>query len=228
MPKLGQYVSGFDEKLEQYAVAQGWFTEPPRKAMSRWVLRGVLAIVAGGIAIFGGVNLPSQGLLILGVAAIAGGILLLVMATAMPARTMPGAMIRAMLEAYRRTLDKTMAQARSMGQVVDEAAIPLLETPDDAVVWGVALGLQEQVEQVLERTVDDLKDGRVAVGLPAGVVRVGRERRELGQLRRQQRLGAGPDEQLRHPQLRRHDGRPVDDRELAVVVGQRWRVRGRR
>ena len=164
MPKLGQYVSGFDEKLEQYAVAQGWFTEPPRKAMSRWVLRGVLAIVAGGIAIFGGVNLPSQGLLILGVAAIAGGILLLVMATAMPARTMPGAMIRAMLEAYRRTLDKTMAQARSMGQVVDEAAIPLLETPDDAVVWGVALGLQEQVEQVLERTVDDLKDGRVQSG----------------------------------------------------------------
>ena len=61
-------MSGFDEKLEQYAVAQGWFTEPPRKAMSRWVLRGVLAIVAGGIAIFGGVNLPSQGLLLLGVA----------------------------------------------------------------------------------------------------------------------------------------------------------------
>ena len=164
MPKLGQYVSGFDEKLEQYAVAQGWFTEPPRKAMSRWVLAACSPSSPAGSRIFGGVNLPSQGLLILGVAAIAGGILLLVMATAMPARTMPGAMIRAMLEAYRRTLDKTMAQARSMGQVVDEAAIPLLETPDDAVVWGVALGLQEQVEQVLERTVDDLKDGRVQSG----------------------------------------------------------------
>src|SRR5262249_41631278 len=80
-------------------------------------------------------------------------------------RTMPGAMIRAMLVAYRRTLDKTMAQARSMGQVVDEAAIPLLETPDDAVVWGVALGLQDRVEQVLERTVDDLRDGRVRAGV---------------------------------------------------------------
>jgi uncharacterized membrane protein YgcG len=164
MPKLGQYVSGFDTKLEQHAVAQGWFTEPPAKATSRWVVRGVLVIIAGGIAIFGGANLPSQGLIILGVAAIAGGITLLVMATAMPARTMPGAMIRAMLEAYRRTLDKTMAQARSMGQVVDEAAIPLLETPDDAVVWGVALGLQDRVEQVLERTVDDLKDGRAQAG----------------------------------------------------------------
>jgi uncharacterized protein len=164
MPKLGQYVSGFDKKLEQHAVAQGWFTEPPGKATSRWLGRGVLAIIGGGVAIFGGLNLPSQGLLILGVAAIAGGVLLLVMATAMPARTMPGAMIRAMLEAYRRTLDKTMQQARSMGQVVDEAAIPLLETPDDAVVWGVALGLQDRVEQVLERTVDDLKDGRTQSG----------------------------------------------------------------
>jgi hypothetical protein len=37
----------------------------------------------------------------------------------MPSRTMPGAMIRAML-AYRRTLEKTMAQ-RSMGEVVREA-----------------------------------------------------------------------------------------------------------
>ena len=53
-------------------------------------------------------------------------------------------MIRAMLEAYRRTLEKTMAQARSMGEVVETAAIPLIESPDDAVVWGVALGLQSR------------------------------------------------------------------------------------
>jgi uncharacterized membrane protein YgcG len=164
MPKLGQYVSNFNEKLEEHAVAQGWFTEPPGKATTRWRGRGILAIIGGGIAIFGGLNLPSNGLLILGIAAVAGGILLLAMASAMPARTMPGAMIRAMLEAYRRTLDKTMQQARSMGQVVDEAAIPLLETPDDAVVWGVALGLQDRVEQVLERTVDDLKEGRTQTG----------------------------------------------------------------
>jgi hypothetical protein len=69
-----------------------------------------------------------------------------------------------MLEAYRRTLEKTMAQARSMNQVVTESAIPLIESPDDAVVWGVALGLQSQVEQVLERTADDLQQGRAQGG----------------------------------------------------------------
>ena len=78
----------------------------------------------------------------------------------MQAVTLPGAMIRAMLAAYRRTLEKTMAQARSMDQVVAEAGLPWLETPDQAVVWGVALGLDKQIEHVLERSLEDLQAGR--------------------------------------------------------------------
>ncbi len=97
-------------------------------------------------------------------ALVVAGVVLLILSRSMPARTMPGAMVRAMLEAYRRTLEKTMAQARTMDQVVAESAIPLIEDPDDAVVWGVALGLQTEVEQVLERTADDLKGGRSSVG----------------------------------------------------------------
>ena len=78
----------------------------------------------------------------------------------MPARTKDGAVIVAMLEAYRRTLEKTMAMSRSMGQVVEASAIPLIEDPDDAVVWGVALGLQDEVEGVLARSAEDLSTGR--------------------------------------------------------------------
>ena len=77
----------------------------------------------------------------------------------MPAVTMPGAMIRAMLHAYRRTLKKTMEQARSMQQVVEEAGLDWLDTPDQAVVWGTALGLQSQIEDVLDRSLEDLKQG---------------------------------------------------------------------
>lgn len=69
-----------------------------------------------------------------------------------------------MLEAYRRTLGKTMEQARSMDQVVQEAKLPWIETPDQAAVWGVALGLQDEVERVVERSVDDLRSGRVVQG----------------------------------------------------------------
>ena len=73
----------------------------------------------------------------------------------MPARTMAGAMQRAWLNAYRRTLSKTMEQARSMDQVVEEAGLDWLETPDQALVWSVALGLTGQVEDVLGRTLAD-------------------------------------------------------------------------
>ena len=72
---------------------------------------------------------------------------------------MPGAMIRAMLAAYRRTLQKTMEQARSMQQVVDEAGLDWLDTPDQAVVWGTALGLQGEIEGVLSRSLEDVKRG---------------------------------------------------------------------
>ncbi|MBA2717910.1 MAG: hypothetical protein H0U52_01530 [Chloroflexi bacterium] len=78
--------------------------------------------------------------------------------------TLPGAMIRAMLAAYRRTLKKTMDQARSMDQVVAESGLSWLETPDQAVVWGTALGLHDEIEKVLERTMEDERDGRVAAG----------------------------------------------------------------
>ena len=37
---------------------------------------------------------------------------------------------------------------------------PWLETPDQAVVWGVALGLRRDVETVLDRTASDLAAGR--------------------------------------------------------------------
>ena len=90
-------------------------------------------------------------------------------------------MIRAMLAAYRRTLKKTMDQARSMDQVVAEAGLPWLETPDQAVVWGTALGLQNEIEDVLERSLDDQREGRRAaagaVWLPTWYGTAGGERR---------------------------------------------------
>ncbi len=165
---LGKDVGGFDKRIEEHVVAQGWFTETPAKATSRWVGRGVLAIIAGGISVFVGFQLPSDGLVVVGGSLIAAGVVMLILARSMPSRTMPGAMIRAMLEAYRRTLEKTMAQARTMGEVAETAAIPLIESPDDAVVWGVALGLQSEVEAVLQRTVDDVKSGVAPFGyMPA-------------------------------------------------------------
>ena len=71
----------------------------------------------------------------------------------MPCRTKLGAMLQAMLAAYKRTLQYTMAQAGSMDEVVGRKALPWVTTPDAAMAWGVAFGLNREIETVLGRTV---------------------------------------------------------------------------
>jgi len=166
LPTFGTHVGEFDTRLEEHVVKRGWITEKPSKVVSRWVIRGSLAIIAGVIAVVAGFNIPMSGLTLIGGAAIAGGIVVVLLARAMPAVTMAGAMIRAMLAAYRRTLQKTMAQARSMQQVVAEAGLDWLDTPDQAVVWGTALGLQSEIEGVLSRSLEDVNEGRTSGVVP--------------------------------------------------------------
>ncbi len=166
LPKFGSEVTAFDTALEDHVVSHGWFTEKPSKVVARWAGRGTLAIIGGVIAFVAGLNIPISGLTLIGVGFVAGGIVIVIISRAMPAVTMPGAMIRAMLAAYRRTLQKTMAQARSMQQVVDEAGLPWLDTPDQAVVWGTALGLQSDIESVLSRSLEDVQRGQTSGVVP--------------------------------------------------------------
>lgn len=168
--ELGQYTPTFNKHLETHLVNERWYRERPTRSSGRWAGRGVLFLVAGIVTLIVGFNLPSSGVVLLGIALIGSAIALFVISAAMPARTQAGAVIQAMLEAYRRTLAKTMAQARSMGQVVAESAIPLIESPDDAVAWGVALGLQDDVERVLERSAEDLRAGGSGYYMPAWYV----------------------------------------------------------
>jgi uncharacterized membrane protein YgcG len=162
--EFGSSVSTFDKELEGHVVNMGWFREAPTAAEGRWMTRAVIAIVLGFVAFFAAINLPSSGFTMIAASLVISGAIVLVMSRWMDAVTMPGAMIRAMLAAYRRTLQKTMAQSRSMDQVVAKAGLDWLETPDQAVVWGTALGLEKEIEDVLERSLDDVKDKRTSAG----------------------------------------------------------------
>lgn len=157
--KFGKYVSGFDSQIESHVVRKGWFREAPAKAVSRWAGRAILLLILGFVAFIIAVNIPSGGLVFASVCWMAAAGVVLVIARAMPARTMAGAMIYAMLAAYRRTMENTMALARSMNTVVEQPALAWMETPDQAVAWGVALGLQHDVEEVLSRSAEDQQAG---------------------------------------------------------------------
>ena len=158
--EFGTSVSAFDSSLEAEVVRRGWFGEAPGKVTGRWRLIGVVEFVAAVGAFWLGATIPSGGFTLLAIGLGAAGIFTFGIAGAMPARTMPGATIKAMLAAYRRTLQAALAGARSMDQVVAEPRLTWLETPDRAVVWSVALGLQDEAQAVLERSLEDLSTGR--------------------------------------------------------------------
>ena len=155
LPKLAGDVPIFEGMLQDHAVEQGWFGQKPSTVVGRWRGIGFGEIFLGGGAIWAGLSIPISGLTLIGAAAVAVGIFSFLLAGVMPARTMAGAMQRAWLAAYRRTLSKTMEQARSMDQVLKDSGLDWLETPDQALVWSVALGLSGQVQDVLGRTMAD-------------------------------------------------------------------------
>jgi uncharacterized membrane protein YgcG len=154
--ELNDLLKGVRSGLEQEVVRLGWFTRPPSTLITRWSVIGIGEMVLGVLFVVGGFVIPMSGLTLLGAATGAGGALTWVIGQFMSQRTPNGAYVDAMLKAFRRTLQKTMEQARSMEQVVADPTVKLLaDTPDKAVVWGFALGLHDDVAKVLQRTLED-------------------------------------------------------------------------
>ena len=159
-------LDGSKRDLEASAVKIGWLARMPGPSITRMVAIGIGLAAVGAGAIFLGISVPMSGAVLFGGALILGGAGTIGFGTAMSQRTSQGAYVDAMLKAYRRTLQKTMDQARNMSQVVQQPEIArLADTPDKAVVWGLALGLHDEVAAVLAR---GMEDQRQASGSPAG------------------------------------------------------------
>ncbi|HEX7171614.1 MAG TPA: TPM domain-containing protein [Candidatus Limnocylindria bacterium] len=161
-PVLGPMKRAFEHE----AVRLGWLARMPGPSINRMSGIAVGLALLGAGAIWLGISIPMSGAVLLGAALVLGGAGTFLFARAMSQRTPNGAYVDAMLTAYRRTLRKTMEQARSMGEVVEQPEVATLaDTPDKAVVWGLALGLHDEVAAVLAR---GLEEERAATGSPAG------------------------------------------------------------
>ena len=148
------------DRLEQELVRVGWLSQRPSPMITRWTVIGVVELVAGSGLVWLGYIVPMSGLTLLGAAVGVGGVATIGFGRAMSQRTPNGAYVDAMLKAYRRTLEKTLQQARDMNQVVQNEEVRVLaDTPDKAVVWGIALGLHREVAEVLERSLADAREG---------------------------------------------------------------------
>jgi len=117
------------------------------------------------LTVLAGFVVPMSGLTLLGAAIGLGGLTTFGVGQFMSQRTSDGAYVDAMLKAYRRTLQLTLQQARSMEQVVADPTVKVLaDTPDKAVVWGFAMGLHDQVAEVLRRNLQDQSANPSATG----------------------------------------------------------------
>ena len=142
--------------LEAEAVGLGWMTHVSGPIIARWSAIGIGELILGALAVLVGFVIPISGATLLGVGIGLGGVATFGLGQAMSQRTPTGGYVDAMLKAYRRTLEKTLAQARNLEQVVaDETVKMLADTPDKAVVWGFALGLHAAVAEVLRRSFED-------------------------------------------------------------------------
>ena len=164
--RVNSVLSPMKREFESEAVRLGWLARMPGPSMNRMTAIGIGLAVLGAGAIWLGISVPMSGAVLLGGALVLGGAGTALFGRSMSQRTSNGAYVDAMLTAYRRTLQKTMDQARSMSEVVEQPEVATLaDTPDKAVVWGLALGLHDEVAALLAR---GLEEERAATGSPAG------------------------------------------------------------
>lgn len=169
---LGGAFADFIRALDEAAVERGWLHAKPGVVIRRWrILAGAEAIV--GVFLIGWMSrlfeassqLSPIDIWVVGLGTAIAGAITYVVSGAMPARTEQGALLAAMLNAYRRTLEAAIAQAQSLEQVVVMKPLPWVETPTEEIAWAVAFNLDRQIDSLLSQSLEVSEVG----GWPMGI-----------------------------------------------------------
>jgi uncharacterized protein (TIGR04222 family) len=96
-------LEGVEESLYVDVVNRGWFRSRPDKVRSTWQVRGVMALILGAALTFVLARWTHWGLL--GIPLILGGLLLVIFAKRMPARTASGTAMLRRVRGFRRVIE---------------------------------------------------------------------------------------------------------------------------
>lgn len=162
----------FAHALDEVAVQRGWLQTRPGVVIRNWRILAGLE-VGTGLIFFGWLSrlvgastqLRDIDFAVLGIGAAIAGAITYFVSGVMPARTKEGAMLAAMLNAYRRTLKATIAQAQSLEQVVVMRPLPWVGTPTEQIAWAVAFNLDRQIDSLLSQSLEVSQAG----GWPTGI-----------------------------------------------------------
>jgi hypothetical protein len=148
---IGLARPGFETAIDDELVAAGWYRRPPFRAGDDWLHRADDVLAWGIFGVVVAILTTSIPLLIAYVGLALAGWVSRRVAAAMPARTRAGAMIEAMLKAYRRSLAKTLATTESVHDVLRIRELAWFGTPDRMIVWAMALDLESDLAAMFAR-----------------------------------------------------------------------------
>lgn len=137
--------------LQKYALRHGWLVGMPLFARLKWRVLGAVEVLLGLLVAGIASTMPRSSIVALGGGLAAGGLATYLIAPAMASVSVEGSVIKAQLAAYRRTLQASFAPATSIQDVASASRLSWLETPDQTVVWAVALGLQNELVALFRR-----------------------------------------------------------------------------
>jgi hypothetical protein len=160
---LQSAIGTFKGELEKLAVLRRWLRGRPTTVTWRWMALGIVELIAVWPLVYWSFALDASGGILGGIGLGVAGVVTMIVAWFMPSRTLDGSRLRAMLLAYRQTLKMTMDQSNSMNEVVDRRPLPWVTTPDAATAWGVAFGLDREIDEVMHRTVGAMQANPAAV-----------------------------------------------------------------
>ncbi len=158
LARAPQMQTHFAAALGRAAAATPWFHSDPNSSINR--MTGVPFIsflpMFGALWLVNGAPDGSPALIVVLATFATLGIGLL-LARSMASRTRDGSWVLGMALAYRNTLRHEIGQAPGVVAAQEHAKLkmPWLETPDALIVWAIALGLADEVGDLIGRSMND-------------------------------------------------------------------------
>ncbi|HEY5629327.1 MAG TPA: TPM domain-containing protein [Candidatus Limnocylindrales bacterium] len=156
LTRAPQMLTNFATALGKAAAATPWFRADPNSSVNR--MTGVPIIGRMGLLWLENGKSGVASSTLIGIAATVATIAIgIAIAKSMAARTPQGSWVLGMALAYRNTLRHEMGQAPGVVSAQEHAKLklPWLETPDALIVWAIALGLADEVGDLLSRSMSD-------------------------------------------------------------------------
>jgi len=158
MRSLTTLQTRFASALGKAAAQTTWFKTDPNKAISGlgWIVI-VPFLTMFGVMVLAGDALEGLSIVTVFASSILAIVVGAIAAKYMAARTTDGSWVLGMAMAYRNTMRHEIGTAPGVVSAQEHAKLklPWLETPDALIVWAVALGLANEIGDLISRSVSD-------------------------------------------------------------------------